>query len=598
MNAAVEQLVRDTVELTGADMPELMEADAPVLSEEALADDGDEGGYYLVGIIGGKDIGKSALVNALVGRDITAITSHGPGTEMVIAYAHRSQEAALRELLDREVTGRYRLVTHDTPALRRQVLLDLPDIDSHYESHVAVTRAMLRHMLFPVWMQSVEKYADLQPQQMLQRVAAGNDARNFVFCLNKADQLDANGRGPDGSAASGDLSASREARELREDCAARLAKALGLPAPPNVYLISAKYPDRYEFPKLRALLAQEKEESVVRQSKALAAKRQDRSLLDWLNRQNLTDRAARLGRLREEAEELTAERLAVPLVERVAPKIAEDPANRAALADDILSDRVARWPLVNLVHTLMAPLFVLVRTMGAKNVTPLQGADALIEFHLKSHGWSPSGAVQATFAQLRQSHPAVGSLYEHRRLWEEMPSQQAADDLCRRLVSAVERQRTAARERLIGHGLGVGPAVRWLLTIGALLWFPLIQPVLQETLADPSVLGQFRLILKAIIQVLGADYLLKSAGFLLIYYAVLWLALRWNTHRQVARLLSRWRLADDPDPELSLAAQSLQWVDGLTEPVQKAHERLAELANRAERLKGEVARVTKVEKAA
>jgi hypothetical protein len=79
---------------------------------------------------------------------------------------------------------------------------------------------------------------------------------------------------------------------------------------------------------------------------------------------------------------------------------------------------------------------------------------------------------------------------------------------------------------------------------------------------------------------------------------VLWLALRWNTHRQVARLLSRWRLADDPDPELSLAAQSLQWVDGLTEPIQKAHERLAELATRAERLKGEVARVTKVEKAA
>src|SRR5206468_1846546 len=162
-------------------------------------------------------------------------------------------------------------------------------------SHVAVTRAMLRHMLFPVWMRSVEKYADLQPQQMLQRVAAGNDARNFVFCLNKADQLDRNGRGPDASTGGGDLSASAEARERR----------------------------------------------------------------------------------------------AVPLVERVAPKVADDPANRAALADDILADRVARWPLVNLVHTIMAPLFVLVRTMGAKNVTPLQGAEALIEFHVKTHGWSP-----------------------------------------------------------------------------------------------------------------------------------------------------------------------------------------------------------------
>ena len=138
------------MELTGAEVPELMEEDAPVLSEEALADDGDEGGYYLVGIIGGKDIGKSALVNALVGRHHghhLARPGHGNG-DRVRATGRRRRR--LRELLDREVTGRYRLVTHDTPGLRRQVLLDLPDIDSHYESHVAVTRAMLRHMLFPV----------------------------------------------------------------------------------------------------------------------------------------------------------------------------------------------------------------------------------------------------------------------------------------------------------------------------------------------------------------------------------------------------------------------------------------------------------------
>ena len=85
--------------------------------------------------------------------------------------------------------GQYRIVTHELPALPRQVLLDLPDIDSHFASHLQVTRTMLRHMLFPVWLVSIEKYADLQPQRMLSRVADGNAPNNFIFCLNKVDQL-------------------------------------------------------------------------------------------------------------------------------------------------------------------------------------------------------------------------------------------------------------------------------------------------------------------------------------------------------------------------------------------------------------------------
>jgi hypothetical protein len=67
---------------------------------------------------------------------------------------------------------------------------------------------MLRHMLFPVWVQSVEKYADLQPQKLLAAVTAGNDPANFLFALNKADQL-----------ASADA-----VEELRDDFAARIAR--------------------------------------------------------------------------------------------------------------------------------------------------------------------------------------------------------------------------------------------------------------------------------------------------------------------------------------------------------------------------------------
>ena len=124
-----------------------------------------------------------------MGRPITAVTSHGAGTEIVIAYAHGSQEPALRELLEREVPGQFRIVAHDLEHLRRQVLLDLPDIDSRYAAHLAVTRTMLRQMLYPVWVGSIEKYADQQPQAMLARVSEGNTPGNFVFCLNKVDQL-------------------------------------------------------------------------------------------------------------------------------------------------------------------------------------------------------------------------------------------------------------------------------------------------------------------------------------------------------------------------------------------------------------------------
>src|SRR5690606_28773918 len=117
------------------------------------------------------------------------------------AYAHAEQAEAVGQLLEREVPGRWRMVTHEAGDLRRQVLLDLPDIDSHWADHVAVTRKMLRHMLYPVWVQSVEKYADRQVQELLRKVAEGNDPGNFVFVLNKVDQVESQGDRETGTAA-------------------------------------------------------------------------------------------------------------------------------------------------------------------------------------------------------------------------------------------------------------------------------------------------------------------------------------------------------------------------------------------------------------
>ncbi|MGB7159763.1 MAG: hypothetical protein WBD40_16980, partial [Tepidisphaeraceae bacterium] len=339
MTTDVEQLVHEVTDLTGSAAPEVFDHDAPVLRTDAV--EGDT--FYLVGLIGGKEVGKSALVNAIAGQKVAESTSYGPGTESVLAYAHASQADAVTELLRREVPGKFRVITHDLPHLCRQVLLDLPDIDSHYADHVEITRRMLRHMLFPVWIQSVEKYADLQPQKLLAAVAAGNDPANFIFALNKADQV---------VDQAGDLTA----LELRHDFAQRIARTLSLASPPTVHMISAIHPQRYDLPTLREFLAQQKSTEIVRQSLDLAGRQRTRSLLSWLDAQNLPARADRLRRLQEEAEELTASRLGIPIIEIALPRLLDDPAHRLALIDDCVSRRVARWPLVNVLHALLAPL--------------------------------------------------------------------------------------------------------------------------------------------------------------------------------------------------------------------------------------------------
>src|SRR5580700_6811350 len=230
-----ENLVREVMDITGTPGPHLLEDDSPALAETGTSL------IYLVGLIGGKEVGKSALVNALAGAAITRETSHGPGTQTAVAYVHRSRQPEAAALLERAIPGQFRIIAHDEPKLGGQVLLDLPDIDSRFAAHLEITRRMLRHMLFPIWIQSVEKYADVQPQNLLAKVAAGNDPGNFLYCLNKMDQVPTD-----------------QAAELREDFARRIQRVLALSDAPRVYMISARKPGEFDLPELAKSLSRER----------------------------------------------------------------------------------------------------------------------------------------------------------------------------------------------------------------------------------------------------------------------------------------------------------------------------------------------------
>ena len=106
----------------GADKPALYQDDAPVLSDAAMKEAEDQG-FYLVGLIGGKEVGKSALVNALVGKSITQSTSFGEGTQIGVirdGVKHPGRRAVLGDTLSPEIgemcpnrTGSAEALSHD-----------------------------------------------------------------------------------------------------------------------------------------------------------------------------------------------------------------------------------------------------------------------------------------------------------------------------------------------------------------------------------------------------------------------------------------------------------------------------------------------------
>lgn len=558
----LHRLALEAMDLTGAAPPALLEEDSPGLAEEALGET--DGELYLVGVIGGKDVGKSALVNALVGAEITPRTSHGPGTETVIAYVHETREAELRRILDQEAPGLYRIVSHRQAKLARQALLDLPDIDSHYEAHIDLTRRMLRRMLFPIWMQSVEKYADYKPQVLLARVAEGNAPENFLFCLNKLDQLSP---------------AEREsaAPELRRDYGERLARRLGLSEPPRVWLVSALHPDQFDLPDLRRMVMSQKSESAVAGSRALAARRREASLTRWLRARDMAATAERLDRMRAEAGDELAARVLDPLLRDAMPALWADPAHRLRLGDEAFAERIRRWPLVRGLNQALAPVARLLRMrLPAARQEVGAGPRGLIMTHLRIGERPLAENLQCAFGSLRLAHPSLARLYGERRYWDQEWAERAADELAARLAATIDRQRAATRMKAARIGGPAAAAGRAAMTIGALIWFPFLQPTLES-----MMLGGQGLI-PALIHIFSVAYLLSHGAMLGLYFFALWIGLRWDTQRRVDNWINAWLGSDGLDRELSLTARMREWADGLIEPINMASERARGLCRRIE----------------
>jgi GTP-binding protein EngB required for normal cell division len=146
---------------------------------------------YVVAFIGGTGVGKSTLLNALAGEEVSPAGARRPTTGAPVAWVAADALGDVRPLLARLGVDLRR--THARTDLNRIVILDLPDMDSLEAGHRAVVESMLPKIDVVAWVTDLEKYADAVLHDDFLREWIARLDRQIVI-LNKSDRLDREAR--------------------------------------------------------------------------------------------------------------------------------------------------------------------------------------------------------------------------------------------------------------------------------------------------------------------------------------------------------------------------------------------------------------------
>ncbi len=166
------------------------------------------GDLYVLALAGGTGVGKSSLLNALAGGDVSTAGVHRPTTTDALAWVPVARADDAAPLLD--WLGGAALRTHPAPEgdpLAAVAILDLPDLDSVEPAHAARVDAVLPQVDAVLWVSDPEKYADAVLHDRYLRRWMPRLGRQ-AFALNKIDRL-----------TPGDVT------RLRDDLRARLGRA-------------------------------------------------------------------------------------------------------------------------------------------------------------------------------------------------------------------------------------------------------------------------------------------------------------------------------------------------------------------------------------
>lgn len=136
-------------------------------------------------VAGGTGVGKSALVNTLLGREVATEGVRRPTTSVALAAA-AEQDPATTALLDwLDIPERHRVGDALPPGL---VVLDLPDHDSVVEAHRRTAARLARRVDLVVWVLDPVKYARADAHEG-PLADLTEHAEVLVVVLNRVDEL-------------------------------------------------------------------------------------------------------------------------------------------------------------------------------------------------------------------------------------------------------------------------------------------------------------------------------------------------------------------------------------------------------------------------
>ena len=142
----------------------------------------------VVATFGGTGVGKSSLVNGLVGKEVTSAGRQRPTTTLPIVLAHPQTDLAIYDLPVDSGDGEVQVVRVDTPVLRDIVIIDCPDSDTS-ESETASSNLARLHRLLPycdvlLYVGTQQKYRSAKVSDELLQAASGC---RLVFIQSHAD---------------------------------------------------------------------------------------------------------------------------------------------------------------------------------------------------------------------------------------------------------------------------------------------------------------------------------------------------------------------------------------------------------------------------
>ena len=143
---------------------------------------------WIWGIVGGKDVGKTTLINALAGGDVVSPGQDvGQGTFQPAAYLAADDVAATQARLGDSSTNRIQYHAQAPARMAGLVLVDLPDFDSLFTEHADQVHRMVTLLDGIIWVTTPQKVGDLRAIREIAGILKSRS--NFIYVVNKMDWL-------------------------------------------------------------------------------------------------------------------------------------------------------------------------------------------------------------------------------------------------------------------------------------------------------------------------------------------------------------------------------------------------------------------------